>query len=573
MRLSFRSIEDGGVEDRIRMSKGAAERIMEFEMRQARYRMEEIGARDKVQAGRLSDLEARKIMTRAKMHEKDYGGSPQFEQSAMAGADYNSTNMMLEEILESDDLEGPPPLMWFYRLVGFDIFYARVMSARKRRRQPDFVHPFPLVSRLVASTAFDLVVGLLMLLNGLILGFQVSYPDMSKIFDLVDYPFSVSFVIEVILRIMAEGWTWVVDRANFGDLFLIMVTGVLPMWVLKPVGINPGILRGFAVLRVLRLVRLVRMVRTYAMFRIFWSLIQGVVESGRTLLYTYILLGMVLYIFAIFAVYSMGKDPALADNDLAQAYFADVPKAMFSLFQFATLDVWAEQVRELMPHSNFVLPFSLLNIGIVHLVLLNLVLGVIVENAFERGKQDHALQAVQKREAMEQEFKELEELFAEIDEDQSGVLCKQEYDNALVHNEKVKAKFEILEIPESEHEEIWQLLDDGNGEVDVATFASCLRKMKGGAKSKDSFSILRRVHRANESLVALSGRLAGHRQEATALQQEAAEVREQLGLLQDEMCEFIALLGQCVPTAPADVRAFQIEKHAEDLQNEAAAYL
>merc|ERR1719198_2595412 len=101
------------------------------------------------------------------------------------------------------------------------------------------------------------------------------------------------------------------------------------------------------VLRALRLVKLVRMVRTYPLFRIFWSLLRGLMDSGRTLLWTYIMLFCVLYVFAIFAVFLIGKDEVYKDNDdlpysdrddmtmtkWADFYFGNVPKAFITLFQ------------------------------------------------------------------------------------------------------------------------------------------------------------------------------------------------------------------------------------------------
>merc|ERR1719333_1770031 len=117
---------------------------------------------------------------------------------------------------------------------------------------------------------------------------------------------------------------------NFADFTLIVMTGIVPMWIFGPLGIKSNAIRMLQVLRVLRLIKLVRMVRTVPMFRIFWTLIRGLLDSGRTLLWTYVIILSVLYIFAIFGVYLIGKDSAFDDDpeakDLADEFFGDVPK-------------------------------------------------------------------------------------------------------------------------------------------------------------------------------------------------------------------------------------------------------
>merc|ERR1719277_2764264 len=113
--------------------------------------------------------------------------------------------------------------------------------------------------------------------------------------------------------VRTEGWIWICKTSNVLDSGLIIVTGVLPLWILAPANIEVDEMRPLQVLRVVRLVRLVRMVRTVKAFRIFWKLIQGIMDSGKTLLWMYILMGAVLYTFSIFSVFWLGKDPALED--------------------------------------------------------------------------------------------------------------------------------------------------------------------------------------------------------------------------------------------------------------------
>jgi len=333
---------------------------------------------------------------------------------------------------------------------------------------------------------------------------------------------------------------------------------------------SSDLVRTFAVCRVLRLVRLIRMVRLVPMFRTFWSLVQGVLACGRTLLYTYLIIIMVLYIFSIFAVYVIGKNEAFEGDINAEKYFGDVPKAMFTLFQVITLDSWSEIARPLMKKSSIIAPFFVVVIVVVTIGLLNLIVAVVVDAAFDRAKQDEALLAAQKHGQMMKDIKELESLFHDIDKDGSHMLSKSEYDSALVDNEDVRNKFEVLAIEPSEYEDIWNLLDEGTGEVEVGSFSELLRALKGEAKAKDTFRVLRKIHQMNIQLARLSQRMQRHRTIAAELRSEASVVRQSLGSLQHDMADFMVVMGRCVPDAGGEVGAVDIERFHETLHEEAS---
>jgi len=313
---------------------------------------------------------------------------------------------------------------------------------------------------------------------------------------------------------------------------------------------------------------LVRMVRMFPMFKVFWSLVQGVLDSVRMLIYTYMIITVVLYIFAIFAVYLIGKAPVFKDDELAQEYFGDVPKAMFTFFQVVTLDGWGAMCRPLMKKSGVVVPLFVAAIMVVTLALLNLVVAVICNNAFDRAKQDDDILAAQKRLSMQLEIAELEKMFVDMDSDGDSMLSKEEYDNACANDEAVIAKLSALDIHANEYGNIWELLDDGTGEASVKRFADLLRALKGQAMSKDSFSILRRIHQANLMVQSLNKKLGLQRTLAMELRTEATDVRQKLGDLQYEMVEIIQLLGMCIPSRPVDVQPHQVEAYADKLQDQ-----
>merc|ERR1712241_1386131 len=103
----------------------------------------------------------------------------------MGGADYDATtNMVLENYLDKrDELTASPFLMEIYVSLGIDKIHFSACAARRRRRHPDFQHSCPTFAKCVGSPFFELLVAVVMLANGLLIGFQVSYEQVSSDID------------------------------------------------------------------------------------------------------------------------------------------------------------------------------------------------------------------------------------------------------------------------------------------------------------------------------------------------------------------------------------------------------
>merc|ERR1719335_785849 len=95
--------------------------------------------------------------------------------------------------------------------------------------------------------------------------------------------FTFCFALELLLRIISDGWTMVFQRKNHLDVFLVSLS-VLVMWILEPANIEfAQMLRKLTVLRVMRLMRLAYKVRMRPEFKEMWALLKGLTESGETL--------------------------------------------------------------------------------------------------------------------------------------------------------------------------------------------------------------------------------------------------------------------------------------------------
>merc|ERR1719316_1162798 len=143
-----------------------------------------------------------------------------------------------------------------------------------------------------------------------------------------------------------------------------------------------------------------------------------------------------------------------------------------------TLDSWTGIIRPIGNAQSWTYIFFLGFIAISVFVLVNLITAVIVENAFDSSRADDMDMAVVMQREKEREVDELKDLFLECDQDGSGELTKTEFFEAVA-KPKIKQKLTVLEIQTSEVNELWDILDDGDGQLSAEEFTVGIRKLKG----------------------------------------------------------------------------------------------
>merc|ERR1719352_1785561 len=132
-------------------------------------------------------------------------------------------------------------------------------------------------------------------------------------------------------------------------------------------------------------------------------MMRGLIECGRTLFWTYVMILAVLFLFGVFAVDVIAADAAFMHDDSVQDLFGTLDRAMFTLTQIMTLDSWTFIARPMMAKVPWVVAYYVALILLICMVLLNLITAVIVENAFQIVHEDEETIAQEKGKQMEQE--------------------------------------------------------------------------------------------------------------------------------------------------------------------------
>eukprot|EP00746_Dinoflagellata_sp_MGD_P043160 gnl/MRDRNA2_/MRDRNA2_204889_c0_seq1.p1 gnl/MRDRNA2_/MRDRNA2_204889_c0~~gnl/MRDRNA2_/MRDRNA2_204889_c0_seq1.p1 ORF type:complete len:477 (-),score=106.36 gnl/MRDRNA2_/MRDRNA2_204889_c0_seq1:132-1418(-) len=304
------------------------------------------------------------------------------------------------------------------------------------------------------------------------------------------------YMLELGLRFMADGFRLLCrDGWVRFDTFVLSIA-LLDLFVIGPLMKNGG---GEAkqiamVLRIMRLMKLARIVRLLRFFKELWLLVSSFGSAFKTLAWTFMLLGMVLYVFGILFVKMLGKEN---DDEEIQEWFGSLGAAMFTLFQVVTLENWSDITRKIWTTEQwYMAPVVVVFIAICSFAIMNTVMAVIVEHTLGEAM-DQKDDLIKKAEAeMREVAGDLLRIFAAADKDGGGTLDKKEFIDAL-GTEDTRRLLQKMDLGEDigclDPEEIGMLFDtidvDHNTELSPQEFVNGIMQMRGGARARRIFEL------------------------------------------------------------------------------------
>ncbi|CAD7975172.1 unnamed protein product [Amoebophrya sp. A25] len=364
----------------------------------------------------------------------------------------------------------------------------------RRRRQPDFVHPFPRAYALTNNMNFEIAVACLMVLNGVTLAMGAEkQPDgvMPWYLIVAEQFFTFVFVAEALVRYLAFGWPWLMEFYNFADVMLIFTTGVLVMWILEPAGIRSDFIRNFSILRLLRLLKLSRAVAAVDAFELVWRMLRCGMKTGKLLLWAILDVCFLAFVFGIFFTVLIGKDAKLVHDDIVLDLFGDVPRAAMTSFQIGTKTHWTTMTRHIRElGNNWCFTLSLLCMTSINFVLFNLVTASVIQSMFNETSSDKERRQRLEEHKRAQYWQTLVGIFHALDEDDSGEVTAEELDWAINNNKALQRKLQDIGMHKATMSDLWNLLDvNGDGVLDLDEFLDGIRQMHGSAKSYNMIRI------------------------------------------------------------------------------------
>ena len=243
--------------------------------------------------------------------------------------------------------------------------------------------PTSALIRLVEARWFRTLVIVVIVVNAIVLGLLTSQTVREAgnglvgrglvILDIAALSF---FIGEIGLKLAAYRQRFFRDPWNWFDLAVVIIA-------LLPASDSLKVLRALRVLRVLRLVAAIP-----AMRLVVSGLFRALPGMGSAAL----LLLLIHYVFAVIGVQLYGGTVYGGYGDSGYDYFADLGRALYTLFQIMTLESWSHGiVRPIMDvHPNSWI-FFVLFVVISAFAALNLFIGILV-NAMDSAKDEQESQ-------------------------------------------------------------------------------------------------------------------------------------------------------------------------------------
>jgi voltage-gated sodium channel len=344
-----------------------------------------------------------------------------------------------------------------------------------------------------ASPRFNLTVGAAILINAILIGIEVDYGRGDKledrqVFFIFDVFFSVGFFIEMLVRQNQLGWDYFLDPWNVFDYVLVVLSCVdLAVSIA-----DEGSMAAVRIIRLLRILRIVRNIRGIRMFRELWMIIQGLIDSLRTMGWVALLLFIIVYCISVVLTTTVGHSEYVrAHWRFSEQYVGTVYRTMWTTIQVITFDNWATDiVRPMSNVSSITVWVYLAIITVCTFGVLNVIVAVMVERTLTIAKENRDIIGGVLEKTEKELLKSMAEDFFALDEDGSGELDFEEFQK-LIRTPTFSFKLRLLGIFEDEAESLFDLMDaDGSGTVSPEEFIAGLQKLKGPAKGQDLVQLI-----------------------------------------------------------------------------------
>jgi len=252
---------------------------------------------------------------------------------------------------------------------------------------------------LVQHPAFDYMISVLIVVNGVFIGIQADYmaqnpgADAPLAFVVLESVFCVLFLVELLMRVAACRWAFFKGSNARWNLFdaLVVTTAVIEE-LFKVISMERSLASNMTFLRVMRLLKLVRVVRIVRVIRVFRELrvmMLSIISTMRTLLWTLICLFMVTFLFSVYLATAVSDYQANQLNADCELYFGTMPRALLSLFQATTGGMDWRVLSDLLGKvSTMAVAVFLMYICLMYYAIMNILTGVCVNHATKAADDD-----------------------------------------------------------------------------------------------------------------------------------------------------------------------------------------
>eukprot|EP00930_Biecheleria_cincta_P044789 TRINITY_DN30846_c0_g1_i1.p1 TRINITY_DN30846_c0_g1~~TRINITY_DN30846_c0_g1_i1.p1 ORF type:complete len:602 (+),score=94.35 TRINITY_DN30846_c0_g1_i1:50-1855(+) len=361
-----------------------------------------------------------------------------------------------------------------------------------------FVNCHQICARIVMSRYFELVTISIILLNtfqiGALAGWQVENvgKTLPVFFRYSKVMFTCMFTIELIIRVVSEGFRYLSIHNKHLDWNLFDLLLVLASWIEEILhdSAAPQI-SALRVLRLLRLVKVLRIIRVMRFFRDLRIIVYGMLSSARSLLWCFLLILLLTFMWTLVVLQVLVEELPSRDQEtreLLVSHFGGTARCMYTMFLAITggLD-WGAAAEPLNKISPILGVLFMIYVGINIFCVFNVVTCVFVDkaNQFTKSDIDHVvMEEMTSRQAM---IEDMKAIFEEADSDTNFSLTLKEF-TLYIHDARVQSYFRKLGLNVERDSAIalFHLIDiDRSGYITLEEFVDGCSQFVGGARQLD----------------------------------------------------------------------------------------
>ncbi|CAE8681952.1 unnamed protein product [Polarella glacialis] len=331
---------------------------------------------------------------------------------------------------------------------------------------------------------------------------QEDWPTIDAFFVDGDYVFTALFCIDVAVRIVVLRSRFWAAAMNWID-FVVVAMSIITM--VQSLPISPMFLR---LLRVGKLARALRLATTSNALQSLQLLIKCLESSIDMLCWSFILLVFIQSIAGMI-IGSLARDYIEDEsNNLLRRkevfmFYGTFTRTFLTMFEILFAN-WAPACRVLVENvSEWFSIFFLVYRCFIGFAVINVLSAVFVQQTLKTATSDEELSFKQKQKDQTKYAAKVKQLFKSVDVSSDGQITFDEF-SALVENPKLKFWMGQLDLEYHDLLGLFEMLDDGDGEISLGEFVEGAGRLKGAAKTIDIWRLETKLEIMLTRLLALS---------------------------------------------------------------------
>lgn len=379
------------------------------------------------------------------------------------------------------------------------------------------------IERVTASAAFEIVFGLLIVLNtvkmcveaeyrgwglgydlridGMLATSQANSDIVDMIFYVIELMFGSVFTVEVIAKMAALRCRFWRSGWNVFDTVIISISWFC-MFANLSLPVSPMLLRLF---RLVRLLRLLRSLSSYEIFDDLQLMVKALKAGAPVLIWVFILVGPALACVSLGMTYSLVDfiaDEGNKREDRVECFnlFGTFTRSFLSMFE-VTFGNWAPICRFLYTRvdERFALFFMCYQLG-MGVAVLRIVYGVFLHVTFRCAAADENLMIAQKSREEKKFAHQIRDLFNRFDTSHSGSLSKEEF-HTIAEDHRCRTLLSAMQLDVQDADTVFDLsCVPGHDEICADDMVVGFGRLKGYARHTALADLLHREAKSVEKL-------------------------------------------------------------------------